>query len=55
MGPTYYDARDQAPVAGCGWGIHVQVDDFTGRRVGFGNWQGGLDDSPARYYSGAIQ
>jgi hypothetical protein len=31
---TYYDASDQAGQSRLDGGIHVQVDDFTGRRVG---------------------
>jgi hypothetical protein len=31
---TYYDAADQAGQSRLYGGIHVQVDDFTGRRIG---------------------
>jgi hypothetical protein len=31
---TYYDAADQAGQSRLWGGIHIQVDDLTGRRIG---------------------
>jgi len=31
---TYYDAADQAGISRIYGGIHIQPDDFAGRRVG---------------------
>jgi hypothetical protein len=31
---TYYDAADQAGISRLYGGIHIEADDFTGRRIG---------------------
>ena len=51
---TYFDASDQAGQSRLYGGIHVQADDFTGRRVGA---QCGRDAwaLAQRYYSGQVQ
>ena len=51
---TYYDAADQAGQSRLWGGIHVQVDDFTGRRVGSECGKAAWTIAQ-RYYSGAIQ
>jgi hypothetical protein len=50
---TYYDAADQAGISRIWGGIHVPVDDFTGRRVGS---QCGLAvwDLARQYFDGSI-
>jgi hypothetical protein len=50
---TYYDAADQAGQSRLWGGIHIQADDFTGRRIGSecGKTSWTLAQ---RYYSGAI-
>ena len=50
---TYYDASDQAGQSRLWGGIHIQADDFTGRRIGSecGKTSWSLAQ---RYYSGAI-
>jgi hypothetical protein len=50
---TYYDASDQAGQSRLWGGIHIQADDFTGRRIGSqcGKTAWTLAQ---RYYSGAI-
>jgi hypothetical protein len=49
---TYYDAADQAGQSRLWGGIHIQADDFTGRRLGSqcGHYAWTLAQ---RYYSGA--
>ncbi|MEK6720192.1 MAG: vanadium-dependent haloperoxidase [Chloroflexota bacterium] len=50
---TYYDAADQAGQSRIWGGIHIQADDFTGRRIGaecgINAWA-----LAQRYYTGAI-
>ena len=50
---TYYDAADQAGQSRLYGGIHVQADDFTGRKLGS---QCGIDAWKAaqQYYSGQV-
>jgi hypothetical protein len=50
---TYYDAADQAGQSRLWGGIHVQVDDFTGRLVGSECGKAAWTIAQ-RYYSGAI-
>jgi hypothetical protein len=51
---TYFDASDQAGQSRLYGGIHVQADDFTGRRVGA---QCGKDAwaLAQRYHTGQVQ
>ena len=51
---TYFDASDQAGQSRLWGGIHVQVDDFTGRRVGSECGKAAWTVAQ-RYYSGGIQ
>ena len=50
---TYYDASDQAGQSRLWGGIHIQADDFTGRRIGaqcgIGAWA-----LAQRYYAGRV-
>jgi hypothetical protein len=50
---TYYDAADQAGQSRLWGGIHIQADDFTGRRIGaqcgIGAWA-----LAQRYYAGRV-
>ncbi|MBI2763045.1 MAG: vanadium-dependent haloperoxidase [Chloroflexi bacterium] len=50
---TYFDAADQAGQSRLWGGIHIQSDDFTGRRIGS---QCGIDAwaLAQRYYAGAV-
>jgi hypothetical protein len=50
---TYYDAADQAGQSRLWGGIHIQADDFTGRRIGSecGKTVWSLAQ---RYYNGSI-
>jgi len=51
---TYFDASDQAGRSRLWGGIHVQVDDFTGRLVGSECGKAAWTVAQ-RYYSGGIQ
>jgi hypothetical protein len=51
---TYFDASDQAGASRLWGGIHVQVDDFTGRLVGSECGKAAWTVAQ-RYYSGGIQ
>lgn len=51
---TYFDASDQAGQSRLWGGIHVQADDFTGRRVGSECGKAAWTIAQ-RYYSGAVQ
>jgi hypothetical protein len=51
---TYYDAADQAGQSRLWGGIHVQVDDFTGRRVGSECGKAAWTIAQ-RYYNGSSQ
>jgi hypothetical protein len=50
---TYYDAADQAGQSRLWGGIHIQADDFTGRRMGAQCGKSAWDLA-RRYYSGGI-
>ena len=50
---TYYDASDQAGQSRLWGGIHIQADDFTGRRIGSQCGKTAWTIAQ-RYYSGAI-
>ena len=51
---TYYDASDQAGQSRLWGGIHIQADDFTGRRIGS---QCGIEAwaLAQRYFAGSIR
>jgi hypothetical protein len=49
---TYYDAADQAGQSRLWGGIHIESDDFNGRRVGSVCGQGAWALAQ-RYYNGA--
>jgi hypothetical protein len=50
---TYFDAADQAGLSRLWGGIHVSVDDLTGRRVG-AQFGAGVWDLARQYFDGSI-
>jgi hypothetical protein len=51
---TYYDAADQAGISRLYGGIHVEVDDFVGRRVGAKVGKAAVALA-ARYFAGTVR